>query len=218
MPRVARVVVPGVAHHVTQRGNRRQTTFFRDGDYRLYRQLLAAECERARVEVWAYCWMPNHVHLVLVPAEPQSLARALGRAHRAYSAVVNRREGWRGYLWQGRFASYPMDETHLMIATRYVLLNPVRAGLVGSADEWPYSSLAAHRQGFGDGLVDPGPMAERIGDWDRFLAIQLAWNERQRVRSHFSSGLPLGPDSFVDELERRTGRVLRPPTERLRVA
>ena len=210
--------MPGVAHHVTQRGNRRQRTFFSAWDYQIYGQLVATECERAGVAVWAYCWMPNHVHLVVVPNGPGSLARAFGRAHRSYSTVVNRREGWRGYLWQGRFSSYPMDEAHLITATRYALLNPLRAGLVGSPDEWRFSSLAAHRSGESDGLVDPAPLAERITDWDRFLALELPWNEAQRVRSHLSSGLPLGRESFVDEIERLTGRVLRHPTERLRVA
>ena len=90
--------------------------------------------------------------------------------------------------------------------------------LVRRLDEWPYSSLAAHRSGVADGLVDPLPLDRRIPDWDRFLSTELAWNEAQRVRSHSSSGLPLGHDRFVDELERLTGRVLRPPAERLHAA
>ena len=111
-----------------------------------------------------------------------------------------------------------MDESHLLVAARYVLLNPLRAGLVRRLDEWPYSSLAAHRSGVADGLVDPLPLDRRIPDWDRFLSTEVAWNEAQRVRSHASSGLPLGHDRFVDELERLTGRVLRPPVERLHAA
>ncbi|MDJ0943575.1 MAG: transposase, partial [Kiloniellales bacterium] len=97
MARLARVVVPGVPHHVTQRGNRRLETFFEDDDYRAYLDLLAASCAEARVAVWTYCLMPNHVHLVLVPKEPDGLRRALGEAHRRYTRRINFREGWRGH-------------------------------------------------------------------------------------------------------------------------
>src|SRR5437870_11094383 len=133
MPRLARVVIPGHPHHVTQRGNGRARTFFDDGDYALYRDLLGASCRAADVEVWAYCLMPNHVHLILVPSDPDGLRAALGETHRRYTRHVNLREGWRGYLWQGRFASFPMDEAHLLAGARYVELNPVRARLVRRA-------------------------------------------------------------------------------------
>ncbi len=105
MARLARAVAAGVPHHVTQRGNRRQQTFFGDEDYIAYRSFLAEGCRSAGVEVWGYCMMPNHVHLILTPADPDGLRAALGEAHRRYSRRVNLREGWRGYLWQGRFAS-----------------------------------------------------------------------------------------------------------------
>ena len=130
MPRLARVVIPGEPHHVTQRGNRRQETFFSDEDYEAYLDLMAEWCEREGVEVWAYCLMPNHVHLVAVPSSEDALRRGIAEAHRRYSRRINFREGWRGHLWQGRFASFPMDDAHLYLATRYVELNPVRARLV----------------------------------------------------------------------------------------
>ena len=130
MSRLARIVVPGVAHRAPQRGNRRQPVFFGAADYAEYRSLIARSCRAARVEVWGYCLMPNHVHLILVPADESGLRAALADAHRRYSRRVNFREGWRGYLWQGRFASVAMDEAHLLACARYVELNPVRAGLV----------------------------------------------------------------------------------------
>jgi len=129
MPRIARIVVPGYPHHVTQRGNRRQPTFFGDEDYKLYRKLMAHWCTENRVAVWAYCLMPNHVHLVLVPSTEDGLRLAVGEAHRRYSRHVNFREDWRGHLWQDRFGSCVMDEEHLLAATVYVERNPVRAGL-----------------------------------------------------------------------------------------
>jgi putative transposase len=114
MARLARVVAAGVPHHVTQRGNRRQRVFFGDDDYEAYRTLLAEGCRAAGVALWAYCLMPNHVHLIPVPPDAGGLRAALGEAHRRYTRRVNFREGWRGYLWQGRFASFPMDEAYLL--------------------------------------------------------------------------------------------------------
>ena len=124
MARIARVVVPGSPHHVTQRGNRRQKTFFEDGDYLRYKELLTEGCKAAGVEVWAYCLMPNHVHLILVPQDADGLRAALAEAHRRYTRLINARKNWTGYLWQGRFASVAMDESHLMTCVRYVEQNP----------------------------------------------------------------------------------------------
>ena len=150
MPRIARVVAPGFPHHITQRGNRRLQTFFCDEDYGAYVSLMSEWCGQHGVEIWAYCLMPNHVHLVAVPKSEDGLRRAIGEAHRRYTRRVNFREGWRGHLWQGRFASYPMDETYLLCAARYIELNPVRAKLVGDAAEWRWSSAPAHLAGKDD--------------------------------------------------------------------
>ena len=137
MARIARVVAPGYPHNITQRGNRRQATFFREEDYRLYRQLMAEWCSFHGIAVWAYCLMPNHVHLIVVPQTEDSLRLAIGEAHRRYTCHINFRENWRGHLWQGRFSSYVMDEKYLLAAARYVELNPVRARLVADPAEYP---------------------------------------------------------------------------------
>ena len=136
MARLARVVAPGYPHHITQRGNRRQQTFFSDEDYQTYIDLMAEWCAHFNVEIWSYCLMPNHTHLIAVPATSQGLASAIGEAHRRYARMVNFREGWRGYFWQGRFASFILDEHHLLAAARYIEQNPVRAGLVKRAEEY----------------------------------------------------------------------------------
>ncbi len=109
MARLARVVAPGLPHHVTQRGNRWQRTFFCDEDYESYLRLMAQFCKAEKVAVWAYCLMPNHVHLIVVPDSAEGLRRAIGEAHRRYTRMVNFREGWRGHLWQGRFDSFVLD-------------------------------------------------------------------------------------------------------------
>ena len=119
MSRLARLIVPGYPHHVTQRGNRRAPVFFEDGDYALYRDLLAERCRKASVACWAYCLMPNHVTSILVPSTADGLARAIGETHRQYTGFVNARARWTGHLFQGRFSSVVLDEEHLMLAARY---------------------------------------------------------------------------------------------------
>src|SRR5438445_92940 len=126
MARYARIIVPGAPHHVTQRGNRREPIFFEAGDQDVYRDLLAEQAVKYRVAVWAYCLMPNHVHLILTPGDKAGLGRAVGEAHRRYTNFINARGRWSGHLFQSRFSSVAMDESHLISAVRYVSLNPVR--------------------------------------------------------------------------------------------
>jgi len=170
LPRTARQVLPGLPHHVTQRGNRRQPTFFHDGDYRLYRHLLAEHCQHAGVDVWAYSLLPNHVHLLLVPQTAGALTEAVGHTHRRYTAAINRREGWTGYLWQGRYGSEPLIHDHeLLAAARYIELNPVEAGLVRRPQDWPWSSARAHLGWQADPLLTSAELIEIVGDWESFL-------------------------------------------------
>src|SRR5207245_711623 len=125
-------------------------TFFRDDDYTAYLDLMAHWCAACKVEVWAYCLMPNHVHLIAVPQSADGLRAGIGEAHRRYSRRINFREGWRGHLWQGRFASFVMDEDYLLAAARYVERNPVRARMVTSAGQYRWSSASAHLKGQDD--------------------------------------------------------------------
>jgi putative transposase len=153
MARIARVVVPGLPHHVTQRGNRREPVFFEAADYRLYRRLVAAAARRAGTAVWAYCLMPNHVHLIVTPADADGLRATFAEAHRRYTGAINARFRWTGHLFQGRFGAVVMDEPHLLAAARYIALNPVVAGLVRRAEDWPWSSTRAQLAGEDDELA-----------------------------------------------------------------
>jgi putative transposase len=209
MARMARVVVPDIPHHITQRGNRRQRVFFSDRDYRHYRLLISRHCKKANVAVWAYCLMPNHVHLVLLPRSIDGLHRSLAEAHRRYTRYVNFREGWRGYLWQGRFASFPMDESHLIAAVRYIELNPVRAGLCTRPGSWKWSSARAHLDGRDDELVSVAPMLNRVDDWSEYLTENPSPQDTEVLKLHERTGRPLGSDSFLRRLESLTGRRLR---------
>jgi putative transposase len=215
MARLARVVIPQVPHHVTQRGNRRQEVFFDDSDYAAYRELIADSCRRTGVHCLAWCLMPNHVHLILAPPSADALRAALGEAHRRYSRRINFAHGWKGYLFQGRFASYPMDEAHLLTAIRYVELNPVKAKLAVRAEDWLWSSARAHVRNEPDGLTDLEALKGVHRNWRAMLRHGLAAGdvsaeEEALFERHERTGRPLGDADFIAGLERATGRELAP--------
>ena len=210
MARVARIVIPHVPHHVTQCGNRRLPTFFVESDYAAYLAYLADGCAKAETELWAYCLMPNHVHLILVPKTEDGLRAALGEAHRRYTRMVNFRENWRGHLWQERFASFPTDETHLLNAARYIELNPVRAGLAASAEDYPWSSARAHLGNYPDTLLKTSSLLALRPNWRAFLAAGSREKEIEAIRSHERTGRPLGDPGFIAHIEAMLGRAVGP--------
>jgi putative transposase len=186
---------------VTQRGNRRQQTFFIEEDYLAYRELLVECCARHGVDLWAYCFMPNHVHLIATPQTATGLAVAIGEAHRRYTRRINFRQEWRGHLWQGRFASVVLDGPHLLAAVRYVERNPVRAGLCQNAWDYRWSSAAAHVAGQDDELVKTAPLLGLVPDWREYINTDPTDREVNALRKHERTGRPLGSDSFVKALE-----------------
>ncbi len=210
MARLARVIVPGLPHHVTQRGNGRARTFFSDTDYALYRDLLAEHCRAADVDVWAWCLMPNHVHLILVPSDADGLRRALAPVHRRYAGIIHARRRRTGHFWQGRFGAVAMDEDHLATALRYVSLNPVRARLVRRARDWRWSSARAHLAGNDDGLTALAPIKDRFPRFADLLATGPDAEAFARLRAAESVGRPLGSDAFLARIERATKRMLKP--------
>lgn len=210
MARLARVVIPGHPHHVTQRGNGRARTFFSDADYALYRDLLAEHCLAAGVAVWGWCLMPNHVHLILVPHDADGLRRALAPVHRRYAGIIHARRRRTGHFWQGRFGCVAMDEAHLAAALRYVSLNPVRARLVERAQDWRWSSTRAHLRGKDDGLTTRAPICERFPRFADLLAVEPEADLFDRLRAAESIGRPLGDDRFLTRVERLTARRFKP--------
>lgn len=200
MARLARVVIPGIPHHVTQRGNRRQQVFFHDKDYQTYLALLAEWSAKTELTIWAYCLMPNHVHIIAVPSTETSLHKTFQETHRRYTSTINLREGWRGYLWQGRFASFPMDEHHALAAVRYVEYNPVRAGLAESPEGWQWSSAGSRTRGENVfPVVPPSPPAPTDID-----------SLEELLHRHERTGRPLGGIEFIRKLEDVTKRALLP--------
>ncbi|MBN1142624.1 MAG: transposase [Deltaproteobacteria bacterium] len=209
MARIARVIAPGYPHHITQRGNRRQETFFCDEDYLAYIELMATWCRKYDVEIWAWCLMPNHVHLLAVPQDEKGLARAIGEAHRRYTRRINFREQWRGHLWQERFASFPLDENHLLAVARYIEMNPVAAKLVEHPEDYRWSSTRAHLEGKDDELVKVAPLLGMVSDWKNYLSLSSD-EEVESLHRHERTGRPLGGNGFIKSLEGLLGRRLRP--------
>ena len=211
MARLARIVVPDAPHHVTQRGNGRQQTFFSGADYALYCDLLGRACRAADVEVWAWCLMPNHVHLIVVPRDPDGLRRALARAHRAYAGAIHAREQRTGHFWQGRFGAVAMDDAHLAAAVRYVLLNPVRALLVARARDWPWSSIHAQYYGADDGVTTRGPLDARFPSLSDLLDAGADDGAiHDCLRRAETIGRPLGGAAFLEQVEAMPGRPIAP--------
>lgn len=219
MARLPRIVLPGIPHHVTQRGNRRQQVFFEDADYALYLDLITAAAERAGTEIWAWCLMPNHVHLILVPHHEDGLRATLGEAHRQYTGHINAQKKWTGHLWQGRYGSVAMDDAHTLAALRYLAMNPVQAKLVAHAQDWRWSSAAAclaGEQGTPN-TVSPGcvvnvaAVLERTGPFGDFLhgdpdpAATFA-----AVAKASTTGRPVGSGDWLRAMEARSGRTLTP--------
>jgi putative transposase len=207
MPRSMRMVFPGVPHHVVTRGNRKQTLFFDDADRRAYLKLLRLACMRYGTQCLAWCLMDNHVHLILRPAGVDGLRAPLASVHTAYSQRVNRAQGLSGHLFQGRFASYAMDDAHLMAATRYVENNPVAAGLVGCAEAWPWSSARAHIERRFDGLTDVTALGVHVANWRAMLArgLEAADDEDERIARAMRSGRPVGAEAWLEALGARFG-------------
>ena len=114
-----------VSYHITQRGNNKQDIFFVDDDREIYLQFLAEESSKYGLEVLGYCLMTNHIHLIAVPKDSESLAKVVGKTHFRYTQYINRMHERSGHLWQNRFHSCPLDKRHFWLALRYVESNPV---------------------------------------------------------------------------------------------
>ena len=149
-------------------------------------------CTVHQVEIWAYCLMPNHVHLIAVPQSPDGLRLAIGEVHRRYTRMVNFREGWRGHLWQGRFASFVLDEPYVLTAARYVELNPVRAGLVNAPSSVEQRGCPCARTG----------RRTRSGRSPAQVGATLAWVSRE---GHSGRGHQTPACSRANRTSRRRG-------------
>ena len=212
MPRQARAVFSGVPHLLTQRGNRGEPVFFDDEDRSTYLSWLQEYCAAYSVEVLAYCLMPNQVQLVAVPAIEDSFQQVMKPLHMRHAQRVNRARGWTGHLWQGRFLSSALDNAHVWAAVRYIEREPVRAGAVRKAENFKWSSAAAHVGGSPTGLVNSSSKWSKVfadtPDWAAWLAEGDEAEELNVIRRNIEKGLPCGSDAFVRKLSLQAGRPL----------
>jgi len=212
MARVARVVAIGYPHHITQRGNNQQQVFLDDADRNKYLKFIAEYSTRFKLRLLAYCLMPNHVHFIAIPEREDSLARTFNCAHMRYSQYFNKKAGTSGHLWQGRFYSCILDQPHLEAAVRYIENNPIRAKMVKKAWAWRWSSASYHA-GEGKGLIPLGDISGFIDIsqdlWKDFLETQDDERVVEELKRHNKTGLPLGTEEFIRELENKVGRPLK---------
>jgi len=206
---MARVVLPGSPHHITQRGIRRFNVFLDEADHCRYRELLALYAGRYELRIAAYCLMTNHIHVVGVPERKDSIAKTFKYCHGVYATEFNKKYRKTGHLWQARPYSCVLDESHAWAALRYVERNPVRAHMVARAEDYQWSSARAHCGLSADILLDsPWPEPKSIGDWSGWLAANTNIEQEQRIRDRTFTGRPCGDDAFVRSVEATLGRSL----------
>ena len=213
MPRTARIVIPDIPHHITQRGNNRQDVFFVDDDHKVYLSLMKEDSKRYGLEILGWCLMTNHIHLIVRPENEESMAKAIGRTHFKYTQYINRMHNRSGHLWQNRFYSCPLGKLHFWRALRYIEQNPLRAGMVKRAWNYKWSSAGAHIDGHDHTeLLNMGwwrQASARI-DWKDALRKPLSREQAEQIRLNTHTGRPLVEDSFISKLEKFVGRRLRP--------
>lgn len=198
---------------MTQRGNRQQDVFFSDEHRRRYLAWLEHYADSFRLQVIAYCLMNNHIHLVVIPHTADSLSDTLRIVHTRHSQSVNAEFGWSGHLWHGRYYSAPLDDAHVYAAVRYVELNPVRAGIVTQAWEYPWSSAGCHLGLKHEKLIMAKTMWPVPPDeWRKALTIPQDDETVERLRNRTQKGFPCGSDEFVSRIAAESGKslILRP--------
>jgi putative transposase len=211
MPRTARIVIPDLPYHITQRGNYRQDIFQDNEDRLSYLSWINDYSKKYKLSIFAYCLMDNHVHFIVIPRKEDSLARVFSISHMRYSQYFNKKKKASGHLWQGRFYSCVLDEGYLLAALRYVERNPVRAGIVRKPWRWKWSSAGVH-VGQGDGVINLENITTVIDttaeEWKEYIDLDENEEEVEDIRKHTLLGRPLGTKDFIAKLGKRIGMVL----------
>jgi len=210
MPRIARAIAVGFPHHITQRGNNQQRVFTSKSDYKTYLSLLEKYSKKFGLEIWAYCLMPNHLHLVAVPKNPDSMSGVFHTVGTLYSQYFNHRKNRKGHVWQSMFFSCVLGETHLYTAVRYVEMNPVKAGIIDNPEDYRWSSAQVHVNRKLDNLL-PGEsyLISEIKDWKNFLSEYEDGRIVKEIKSSTISGRPAGNKEFVKKIEVMLGRTFK---------
>lgn len=212
MPRIARIIATGYPHHITQRGNNRAMVFFDDEDRQIYLKLLASYSQKHHFQIWAYCLMSNHIHLLAVPETENSLSRGIGLTNQMYTQYLNRKLKQTGRIWQNRFFSCVVEnEQYLWAVARYIERNPLKPGLVASVEEYRWSSAKAHVAGAHDSLLtaDSWLSSQERSAFGEFVRLKDDETDNT-IRRSTNSGRPFGSESFIDMLEFQLNQALKP--------
>lgn len=219
MARLPRLIVPAQPHHVIQRGNNRQPIFLDAADYSTFLGWLRAAAKTFKVAVHAYVLMPNHVHLLVSPADQPGLGQMMQWIGRYYVPYFNRRYGRIGTLWQGRYKTSVVDsERYFMVCSRYIELNPVRAGLAQGPAEYPWSSYPHHAGVKSDPLITDHPLYWALGNtpfereaaYARLVSQALTRAELDSINQAVLKGWPLGSERYKADLEQQMKRRILP--------
>lgn len=214
----ARIILPGYPHHVVQRGHNRQAVFTHRSDYDRYLATLLEFKLRYNLRLYAYCLMPNHVHLLLAPETPAGLGQLMKRLAGRHTRGLNRRHKRTGSLWDGRYRSSVVDrEDYLLACTRYIDLNPVKAGIVTDPVEYPWSSCRHHLGHEAAPLLDANPCMLDMGDTEEsrqlayrsFLDSGIPDQQRQLISEAVRRGQPTGDQRFDANIAKIIGRPVR---------
>jgi putative transposase len=205
MPRIARIVGAGYPHHIVQRGNNREKVFFDQDDYEKYLSFLARYSEKRNASILAYCLMPNHIHLLIRPSDESAPAKMMQGVTLCYTQYFNRKNNRTGRLWECRYHSTIVDEErYLWAVCKYIENNPVRAGLVGKPEDYPYSSGKAHLLGKSNPVLTEELFDERDSkEYQRLMKLKDDKRTLDDIRKHTRLGRPLGEGEFLHILSRK---------------
>ena len=211
MPRRRRIIFPGLPHHVTHRGNRKTAVYSDDEDRQFYLKQLQKFNDMHQIDIYSYCLMHNHIHLVAVPETKQGLSRFMHDLHGSYATYFNVKYRLSGHLWQERFYACALYNDHLWNAIRYIEQNPVRARIIRVAEQYPWSSAAAHCGLKSDVILGESftPL-HLMENWSQWLASRLSDDDLERIRSATWKGIPCASTAFLQELESLLGIPLLP--------
>lgn len=219
MARLPRLVVPGLPHHLIQRGHNRQPIVLDDEDRRQFLALLREAAVNQRVALHAYVLMDNHLHLLATPETPEGLSRMMQSLGRRYVAAFNQRHGRSGTLWEGRFRAAPLEaERHLLACMRYIELNPQRAGWVMEPGSYAWSSGPQHLGHRRDPLITEHPLFWALGNtpfereaaWRSWLEQGVGPEELRALGDSALKGWPLGSAGFLQVLAEGSERPVAP--------
>ena len=211
MARQARIVLSDTIHHITQRGNRGEFIFFEKQDYQTYIDILTEQCTRFHVSIYSFCLLPNQVHLLVEPQQSNLMARAIGEAHRRYTGYINKKKDWSGHLFQNRFFSYAMDEQYALRAARYIETLPVTLKLTDRPENYIWNSAKSRIK-----LNKPIDFLKNfqsfhiMNNWEDFLSRPMDKEEINKIQLHLQTGRPRGSNLFLDSIEQKIGRPVRP--------